>query len=156
MKNAGSIEIDRSIEDVFELTNNHVAEWSVIVVEDTVVEGDGGVGSRFHMVTEEKGRRMEFQGIVTRHDPPYRNAIQMTGELFDIEAEYTFEDLGGRTRVTQHSRVSGKGYFRPILMIFGLFMRKSSCDALHNELRSLKQFCERTTMPARSTSATSY
>lgn len=142
MQNGGSVEIDRPIEEVFELTNHHVAEWSVMVVEDEVLHGDGDVGTTFRTVTEENGRRMEFAGVVTRHEPPFVNAIMLSGDSFDIECEYTFEDLGGRTRVQQHSRVTGKGFFRIFLWLFGWAMRRSSGRALENEFASLKRFCE--------------
>ena len=38
MKQSASVEIDCPIDDVFRLTNDHVAEWSIIVVEDEVIE----------------------------------------------------------------------------------------------------------------------
>ena len=67
MKQSACIEIDCPIDDVFRLTNDHVAEWSIIVVEDEVIEQKpDGVGTTFRTVTEERGRRMEFDGIVTR------------------------------------------------------------------------------------------
>ncbi len=67
MQSETSIEIDRPIDDVFRLTNDHVAEWSIIVVEDEVLnEKPGVVGTTFRTVTEERGKRMVFQGLVTR------------------------------------------------------------------------------------------
>ena len=143
MRNEGTVEIDRAIDDVFRLTNDHVAEWSIIVVENEVLEErPEGVGTTFRTVTEENGKRMEFQGVVTRYDPPFASAIHMTGNMFDIEAEYIFEDLAGRTRVTQKSRVTGKGFFKILLLMFGWLMKKSSCKALDKELNSLKRYCE--------------
>ena len=38
MKQQGSVEIYRPIDEVFEYTNNHVAEWSFAIVEDEVIE----------------------------------------------------------------------------------------------------------------------
>ena len=38
MRNEVSIEIDRPIDEVFQLTNDHVAEWSIIVVEDEIID----------------------------------------------------------------------------------------------------------------------
>ena len=143
MRNEGSVEIDRPIEDVFRLTNDRIAEWSILVVEDEVIdETPEGVGTTFRTVTEENGKRMEFQGVVTRYEPPHVNAVRMTGKMFDIEAEYTFEDLSGRTRVTQRSNVTGKGFFRLFLVLVGWMMNKASCKALDKELNSLKRFCE--------------
>lgn len=143
MKNEGSVEIDRPIDEVFRLTNEDVAAWSIIVVEDELLdEGNKGVGTRFRTVTEERGNRMEFQGVVTAYDPPHTLAIKMTGKMFDIEAAYSFEDLRGRTKVTQFSTVTGKGGMKLFFLLFGWMMKKASCDALAKELNSLKKYCE--------------
>jgi hypothetical protein len=144
MNNDGSVVIDRPIDEVFRLTTEHVAEWSIIVIGDEVIEKKpGGVGSTFRTVTEEGGRKMVFEGVVVRYEPPFVNAVHMTGAMFDIDAVYFFEDLGGRTRVTQKSSVAGKGFFKVFLALFGWMMNKSSCQALEKELQSLKAFCER-------------
>jgi uncharacterized protein YndB with AHSA1/START domain len=143
MRNDSSVEINRPIEEVFLLTNNHVAEWSIIVVEDEVLDAKPeGVGTTFRTVTEDHGKRMEFQGIVTRYEPPHVSAVQLTGSMFDIETEYTFEDLAGRTRVTQTAVVHGKGLFWWFMVLFGWLMNKSHCKASEKELESLKRFCE--------------
>ena len=143
MRNEASVEIDSPIVDVFRLTNEHLAEWSIVVVEDEVIdEKPEGVGTTFRTVAEDHGKRMEFQGVVTRHDPPHVSAVRLTGDMFDIETEYTFEDLSGRTRVTQTADVTGKGFFKWFMLLFGWMMNKSNCKAGENELNSLKTFCE--------------
>jgi uncharacterized protein YndB with AHSA1/START domain len=143
MRNEGSVEIDRPIDEVFRLTTEDVANWSIIVVEDKQIdEGSTGVGTRFRTVTEERGNRMEFDGVVTAYDPPHAIAIKMTGKMFDIEAAYTFEDLGYRTKVTQLSNVKGKGGMQLFFLLFGWLMNKSSRDGLAKELNSLKKYCE--------------
>ena len=143
MRNEVSVEIDRPIDEVFRLTNEHLPEWSIIVVEDEVIdETPEGVGTTFRTVTEDHGKRMEFQGVVTRYDPPHANAVRMTGTMFDIETEFRFEDLSGRTRVTQTANVTGKGFFRLFMFVCGWMMNKSHCKASENELDSLKNFCE--------------
>ncbi|MCA9123479.1 MAG: SRPBCC domain-containing protein [Planctomycetaceae bacterium] len=143
MRSEGSVEIDRPIEDVFYLTNDNVAAWSIIVVEDEMIdEKPGKIGSTFRSITEEHGRRMEFQGTITAWDPPYTCAMQLKGQMFDIEAAYSFEDLGSRTKVTQFSTVEGKGFVKPMFLLFGWLMNKSSCDAVNKELQSLRRFCE--------------
>ena len=55
---------------------------------------------------------MDFQGVVTLWEPPTKSAISLTGKIFAIEAEHRFEDLHGRTRVTQESTVSGTGFVK--------------------------------------------
>jgi hypothetical protein len=85
---------------------------------------------------------MEFEGLVTRHQPPTAHAVFMKGSQFDIEAEYLFEDLGGRTRVTQRSMVHGKGFVKVIFFLCGWLMKKSSRQALEKELLNLKRLLE--------------
>ena len=100
MKNHASIEIDRPIADVFRLTHDHVAEWSLVVVEELPLgEGQTGIGARSQIVTEDRGQRMEFDSTVTEWDPPNRSAIQMVGKMFDIaklEAILRTTNSGGR------------------------------------------------------------
>ena len=123
MKTESSIEIDRPIQDVFTYTTEKVAEWSLTVIEDEVIEvKPGGTGSTFRVVTEERGQRMEFEGVVTRNEPPTAHAVFLKGSHFDIEAEYAFEDLGGRTRVTQRSTVKAKGMLKAMFVLFGWLM----------------------------------
>ncbi len=81
---------------------------------------------------------MEFQGVVTIWEPPTKSVINLTGKSFDIEAEYRFEDLNRRTRVTQESTVSGKGFVKIMFFLFGWLMKKQGCDAVRRELDSLK------------------
>lgn len=143
MDTEASVEIDRPIEAVFDYTIHNVAEWSTIVVADEVIDRTPDmVGTTFRVVTEERGRKMEFQGVVTRHAPPTGHTVRLVGSHFDIEADYRFEDLGGRTRVTQHSTVKGKGFVRVMFFLCGWLMRKSGCDALHKELANLKRLVE--------------
>lgn len=118
-------------------------EWSSIVVEDEVIEEKPeGVGTVFRTVTEERGHRMEFAGVVTKHDPPRAHTVVMKGRQFDIEAAYTFEDLGGGTRVTQISDVRPKGVMRAFFALFGWMIKKGGCDAQQQELEHLKRLAE--------------
>ncbi|MCP4092426.1 MAG: hypothetical protein GY747_03165 [Planctomycetes bacterium] len=144
MDTTASVEIDCPIERVFEITNGDVTEWSITVVKEEILhETKEGVETTFRITTEERGKQMEFDGVVTCHEPPTASGIDMVGQFFDITADYTFEDLGGgSTRVTQHSSVHPKGFFKVIFFFVGWLAKKSSCDALDKELNSLKQLCE--------------
>jgi len=143
MQTAASIEIDRPIAEVFEFTIDHVAEWSITVVADEPIDiKPEGVGSTFRCITEDRGRRMDFQGVVTRHDPPNLSACQLTGSSFDIEAEYRFEDLSGSTRVTVESNVTPKGFLKVVFFLTGWATKGLGCKAQLNELESLKRILE--------------
>ena len=143
MESTSSIEIDRPIEAVFDYTLNCISEWSIIVVEDEVTsDGPVGVGTTFRTVTEERGDRMEFDGKVTKHEPHTAHSVTMKGKSFDLEVDYTFEDLNGSTRITQHSRVNAKGFLKVFFFLFGWLMKKGGCDAQQKELENLKRLCE--------------
>ena len=143
MESTCSIEIGRPIEAVFDYTLNKISEWSIVVVEDEVTsDGPGGVGTTFRTVTEERGDRMEFDGKVTKHEPHTTHSVTMKGKSFDLEVDYTFEDLNGSTRITQHSRVNAKGFLKVFFFLFGCLMKKGGCDAQQKELENLKRLCE--------------
>ena len=60
MQTSGSIEIDRPIDEVFRLTNDHVVEWSpTVVAEEILHQTENEVGTTFRVVTEENGNQME-------------------------------------------------------------------------------------------------
>lgn len=146
MRQEMSVDIARPIAEVFDYTLQNVPEWSITVVSDEVLElvNDGGVGTTFRTLTEDRGRQMEFTGKVLRHEPPHLSAIELVGQYFDIDVEYRFESVGAgtMTRVTQNSEVRGKGFTKVMFALFGWMMKKSSCDALEKELQSLKRHAE--------------
>ena len=145
MRHQADIEIDRPIEDVFILATDHVVAWSSIVVEDEPVHiaDDGGVGTTFRVVTEDRGHRMEFAGEVIEYDPPRRSAITMRGPMFDLHVRYDLETTAnGRTRITQTSSSEAKGLWRLLFLVMTPFMRKSASEATCKELERLKRYCE--------------
>ena len=59
------------------------------------------------------------------------------------ETAYTFEAIcESRTRVTQNSKVSPRGFLSVIFFLFGWLITKGGCDALQKELENLKCLCE--------------
>ncbi len=86
---------------------------------------------------------MEFAGEVTHYERPTASTVVAVGEAFDIEAAYTFELLGeGRTRVTQVSEVTPKGFTKVFFFLFGWLMKKGGCDAVQKEFENLNRLCE--------------
>ena len=146
MKSEASIEIDGPIDEVFRLTSEHVAEWSLTVVEEEMIEVvPGGVGTKFRTITEDHGQKMEFDGVVTVFEPPHRNTVHLTGKSFDIDVDYLFEKTDDGTRVTQIADVHPKGFLVAVFALIAVFnwlTRKSTCDDALVELKALKQFCE--------------
>ena len=143
MRTQLSVDIDRPIEEVFERTLNNVSEWSITCVEDEVLEETPeGVGTRFRIVTLDRGQRMEFDGVVVEHEEPKKSRIHLTNKSMELDVLYTFEDLGSGTRVTQSSHARGKGFLKVVLLMAGWMMKKSTCNAQQDELNALKAYCE--------------
>tara|TARA_R110002072_G_scaffold233795_1_gene391347 strand:+ start:11561 stop:12016 length:456 start_codon:yes stop_codon:yes gene_type:complete len=143
MKTKASVEISRPIEEVFDFTNNHVVEWSITVVEDTVIEETPDrVGTTFKCITQSNGRKMNFQGVVTRWEPPHVSAIDLVGDAFGIEAAYFFERTPAGTRVTQKSVISPKGLLKVFFFLFGWMMGPAGCKEAQRELDNLKSVLE--------------
>lgn len=130
---------------VFDYTVNNIPEWSLTVVEETVTEQTpDGVGSRFHVLTcDPGGKEMPFDGTVTLNEPPTARTVVMIGGQFDIEASYTFEDLGGRTRVSLVSVVTPKGFMMKLMfLVVGPLGKRAGCKAIEKELACLKEKVE--------------
>ena len=86
---------------------------------------------------------MEFEGEVTRYERPTVSTVMLIGKSFDIEAAYTFEAIDeNRTRVTQDSDVTPKGFLKVFFFLLGWLMKKGGCDAQQKELENLKRLCE--------------
>lgn len=125
------------------MMHENVTSWSNYVVEREMIdENPEGVGTRFRTVTEDRGQRMEYQGVITAFEAPYTLAIRLHGQLLDIEAAYALENLGYRTKVTQFSKVTGKGLTQLFFLFFGWMISQAFRDAQDRELNSLKQYCE--------------
>ena len=82
MKTELSVEIDCPIDRVFDYTCDNAPKWSESVVLDELVESknDGGAGTTFRLVTEERGKQMEFQGEVMTRSPPTETRIMLRGD----------------------------------------------------------------------------
>ena len=143
MEHKLNIEIECPIEEVFRITNEQVAEWSLIVVANNVLdERPRGVGTRFQTITEDQGHRLVFDGVVTCYEPPFKSAVKLTGKMFDIETEFNFEESFGKTRVTQTAKVRAKGFFQFYMFLFGWFIKRGHRRANRDDLENLKRFCE--------------
>ena len=100
-------------------------------------KNSGGVGTTFRSVTKERGKRMEFADEVTRYERPTVSTVMLIGKSFDIEA---IDE--NRTRVTQNSDVTPKGFLKVFFFLFGRLLKKGDCDAEQKELKNLKRLCE--------------
>ncbi len=64
-----------------------------------------GPGARFVQVHEEVGSRQRLEGELLEHEPEERIVMRLTHPDFELHTRLEFEDLGGRTRVSQVTRL---------------------------------------------------
>lgn len=146
MQTSYSIEINAAPEQVFHWfeTPERTLQWVPNLVEnETLNETEGKVGTTFRHVYLENGRRMEMQGTVTAWAPGRRLTSELHGQAFDLHVDYRFEDLGGRTRLTQVSDIRMKGVLKLVMMIMSPFMKKAAQAQYGKALGKLKELAER-------------
>ena len=145
MKSSYSIDIEAKPEHVFHWMDDaqRVMQWvpNLIENEDLQITPEK-VGSTFRQVYLENGRRMEMFGVVTAHEPNRRIRVEITGTSFDLDVDYRLDDLGGRTRVTQDTEVSFKGFLKVIGVIMMPLLKKSSQKQQEDSFAKLKQLSE--------------
>lgn len=60
-------------------------------------------GASFRQIHMDSGKRQEFDGLLLDHQPNERIEFQLTHADFSVHTLLSFEDLGVRSKVTQHS-----------------------------------------------------
>ena len=108
MESRASAIIHYTIDEVFRLTTRHVPEWSEVVTEEGVVEDKDGVGTTFRTVTQDRGLRMTFQGVVTVSEPPNFSSVYLVGDQFEMAVKCKFTDFGEVRRSFREPRAPAK------------------------------------------------
>jgi carbon monoxide dehydrogenase subunit G len=116
--------------------------WLPNLVEAEVLKSvPGEVGNTFRQLYVENGRRLEMFGTVTGYEQDRYLACEITGP-FLLHVDYRLEDLGGRTRVTQNSEVTMKGFLKIIGFLLGPMMKKMAAKNSGSSFSKLKQLVE--------------
>ncbi len=107
-----TVTVDRPVERVFaylsDFTNTN--EWDPGTVRTTLQSGDGGVGTRYHNVSEFMGRETELVYVVLEVSPT--EVFRLRGENKTVVAHdtMTFAPTGtGGTTVTYRAEFELKG-----------------------------------------------
>ncbi|MBD8870198.1 SRPBCC family protein [Nocardioides donggukensis] len=106
-----AVETEATPETVFAYLSDftHTEEWDPGTVSTDRVEGDGGLGTVYHNVSEFNGRRTELRYTVVEHRAPGR--VVLRGENRTVEATDTMEiePHGTGSRVTYTADFTFKG-----------------------------------------------
>jgi len=146
MKNTFSLEIAATPERVFSLLNDSesLKQWVPNLIEnETVTETEERVGSTFHQVYLENGRRMEMDGRVTGFEQDNYLACEIKGKAFDLIVDYSLQELNGRTKLTQNSEVKFNSLpLRILSTVMKPFIRKTSEKQMAAQFGKLKELAE--------------
>jgi carbon monoxide dehydrogenase subunit G len=133
-----SIEINRPVEQVFAYLDNpdNLKDWLSGLVEATMLTHDGpGVGAKMRQVFEEGGRRIEMIEETVVYEPNRRVKIKGTTAMFDMTADYTLHNIGGRTRLDFAEEMHFKSIF---LRLLAPLMAKSARKKMVEDFARLK------------------
>jgi len=144
MNESCRIEIEAPIERVWPLVadDQNLAKWMDGLKETTYPDGlDKGraVGTRFVQRIQEGGRVQTYEGRVTAYDPPSHLGITVGNRAFEMQVDYRFIDLGGRTRLDYSAQMVRAGLFvRLMSTLFGVVTRR----ILRRQMAKLKALAE--------------
>ena len=124
------IDIEAPIERVWPLVGDdaNLVKWMDGLKETIYPDGlDTGraVGTRFVQKIQEGGRVQTYEGTVTAYDPPSHLGIAIGNRAFEMQVDYRFTDLGGRTRLDYSALMVRAGFFvRMLSTLFGAVTRR--------------------------------
>lgn len=107
----------------------NTTEWDPGTITTERVEGDGGVGTVYHNVSEFNGKKTELKYVVTDLDPERRFALH--GENKTVNADDTMEFVASQsgTRVTYTADIRLKGVLKVVEPFLGKAFKKLGDEA---------------------------
>jgi len=119
------VEIAAPIATVWSLVDDdqNLKKWMDGLEETSYPDGvdrSRAVGTRFVQRIREGGRVQSYEGRVTAYDPPAHLGITIGNRAFEMQVDYRFTDLGGRTRLDYSALMARGGLFiRLMSTLFG-------------------------------------
>lgn len=151
MKNTCTIDIAAPPARVFSLINDSesLKQWIPNLVEnEALTSTDDVVGSTFHQVYIENGKRMEMDGRVVRFEQDKRLVCEINGDAFDLLVDYLLEETRNGTRLTQITEVSFKSLpMRIITTLLKPLVSKASQKQQGDQFAKLKALAESGELP---------
>lgn len=140
MQFSNTITIERSPHDVFVFVSDleNVPKWNYAIVEtQKTSDGPVRVGTTYRQVRALPSRSEETLHV-TELEPDRRFVVHGRLGPFEGTLTYEFEDVGGRTRLTNKADIEGRGIKRLAAPIVSGRVR----DAVTANLETLKRLLE--------------
>ena len=135
-----STTINRPVEVVFSYLTDleKLPQWAAGVLESQQTSpGPRAVGTTYRIVGKVMGRRVPSTYTVTQFEAPSKFGGQNSG-LLSFEETYSFEALGGGTRLTQMAQVRPQGIFKLLAPVMSGALQKQ----LDGDLARMKRLLE--------------
>ena len=141
MKFSLTVDIEAAPEQVFYWLDdpNRAMQWMTSVTESKIIhETPGRIGTTFRECVEENGRFTELHGVMTDYRPNERLAFDLEGDFNRSIVDFTLEERGAITRLTQHIDVRFKG----LLFFLAPLFKRHIMQQARSEFARLKELCE--------------
>ncbi|WP_028658975.1 SRPBCC family protein [Nocardioides insulae] len=119
--------LTRPPEEVFAYLRDFTTteEWDSGTIRTTLLEGDGGVGTRYHNVSRFLGRQTELTYVVEEDRPPRR--LRLRGENPTVRTQDTMTlspTASGGTQLSYHAEFTFIGLARWVAPLLGPAFRR--------------------------------
>lgn len=140
MKILRTLTVPRPPEEVFAYLQDFTTttEWDPGTVSTTLLEGDGGIGTRYHNVSQFLGRRTELIYVVKDVDAPRR--LRLRGENKTVVAHDILTLLpttSGGTELTYRAEFDFKGPARLVAPLLAPAFKRLGDEAVKGLLDAL-------------------
>lgn len=135
-----SVQIELPLDDVFGFVSDPLNDpyWETALLSGQVLGSPKGVEPKTTRVRKLLGPRFESTAQITGFEPNREIGVRGTSGPLPFEGTWTFESVGGGTRVTFSGEIRGSGFSRIAEPVFARMLKK---DAEAN-LRNLKDVLE--------------
>ncbi|MDQ6687594.1 MAG: SRPBCC family protein [Actinomycetota bacterium] len=115
-------------------------EWDPGTRSCTVIEGDGGVGTRYRNVSSFLGRTTTLEYVAEELQPPSRIHFHGTNDQFDGHDHLTLRSQGAGTEITYEAVFSFRGVaqlFAPVVALYLPMLARKTVDQMSARLDAL-------------------
>ena len=144
IKVENSVEINKSVEEVFEYVVNieNLPQWAGPVLEaKQTSEGPVGVGTTQSQVAQLLGRKIESTLEVTEYELNKKYTTKSTSGPIPIEVQHNFEQIPGGTRLETIGLVDASGFFKLAEPLVARTLKRQT----EGDVKTLKELMEAST-----------
>lgn len=136
-----SMQIDRPVEDVYAYVTKieNLPFWAGPVTEaKQTSDGPLGVGTTQVQLAQLLGRQVETTQEVTEYELNKKFSTKSTSGPLPLDIHYTFESLGGGTKILVEANLDAGGFFKLAEPLVGRILNRQTAS----DVQTLKEILE--------------